>query len=692
MQEQLQEQLMKIQQEMKDQMLEAQRSIMAEMAQLLRGMTDKGKALMITTEEDNEGHPPGFTPPHVQTQPEAYPRGPTVTIRPQQRQVDAGIPMNFQTGSGFNPGDNPANLVIPDLDVAEREEMRLESLRQLEERCKWLEEKFKALENADNRQGIDTKDLSLVPNLVLPHKFKMPEFEKYNRTTCPETHITMFCRQMTGYVNNDQLLIHYFQDILVGAAAKWYNQLSRARISSWRDLAQAFMQQYNHVTGMTPDRITLQNMEKKPNESFRQYAQRWREVAMQRWQDRGGNCQRSALRRKDNEVNNTSSYNPKAVTVCQPKVTAVGQQDSQKQGSGSRQNSEKVSFTPIPVTYRELYQSLFNAHAIAPFHLKLLQPLYSKWYNANAKCEYHTGISGHSIENCTGFKKIVERLIRMGVVKFDDTLSNENPLPNHGDQGVNIVGDTGTRRIKDGVAEVRTPMKVIWEEMVKKEIITSKGRNRGVRDYCEFHAEEGHEIQEYEEFKVLVQGLMDNKELEFYEASLDEGHICTLEGRPKNQNRLRIIISLPRNNEVEIPAVPKVIIHKPVSFPYNDNKRVPWNYNCNVTMSEKEDIASASKEVRGKGSYTHSERRYDAKGVRVEPENEYSVVEQLRKQPTRISVLDLLLSSEVHREALMKVLNETYVTKDISVNKLERLVSNISADNFIYFNDDEIPP
>ena len=39
----------------------------------------------------------------------------------------------------------------------------------------------------------------------------------------------------------------------------------------------------------------------------------------------------------------------------------------------------------------------------------------------------------------------------------------------------------------------------------------------------------------------------------------------------------------------------------------------------------------------------------------------------------------------------MKVLNETYVTHDISVNKLDWLVNNISADNFIYFNDDEIP-
>ena len=35
------------------------------------------------------------------------------------------------------------------------------------------------------------------------------------------------------------------------------------------------------MTDITPDRFTLQNMERKPNENFRQYAQRWREVAMQ---------------------------------------------------------------------------------------------------------------------------------------------------------------------------------------------------------------------------------------------------------------------------------------------------------------------------------------------------------------------------------------------------------------------------
>ncbi|MBA0638537.1 hypothetical protein Godav_025035 [Gossypium davidsonii] len=46
-------------------------------------------------------------------------------------------------------------------------------------------------------------------------------------------------------------------DSLVRSVAKWYNQLSHAKINLWKDLAQAFMKQYSHVTDMTPDRITL---------------------------------------------------------------------------------------------------------------------------------------------------------------------------------------------------------------------------------------------------------------------------------------------------------------------------------------------------------------------------------------------------------------------------------------------------
>ncbi|XP_052478350.1 uncharacterized protein LOC128033896 [Gossypium raimondii] len=239
------------------------------------------------------------------------------------------------------------------------------------------------MESTDSHHGIDAKDLSLVLDLVLSYKFKIPEFEKYNGTSCPEAHITMFYRQMTGYVNNDQLLIHYFQDNLVGAVSKWYNQLSRTRIGSWKDLAQAFMKQYCHVTDMNPDRITLQNMEKKPSESFRKRHKNFSDIVMNGEMienairsgkiDAGESNKRSALRKKENEVNNKSAYNKgysKSITVNQPRKVVADQQISSRKESGTKQNAEKPQFMPISMSYRELYQSLFNPHVVSLFYLK----------------------------------------------------------------------------------------------------------------------------------------------------------------------------------------------------------------------------------------------------------------------------------------------------------------------------------
>ena len=58
-------------------------------------------------------------------------------------------------------------------------------------------------------------------------------------------------------------------------------QLSRNHIRSWDDLANAFLAQYKHMVDEAPDRMTFLNIEKKATESFREYAQRWRDFASQ---------------------------------------------------------------------------------------------------------------------------------------------------------------------------------------------------------------------------------------------------------------------------------------------------------------------------------------------------------------------------------------------------------------------------
>ncbi|MBA0869963.1 hypothetical protein Goshw_005847 [Gossypium schwendimanii] len=126
-------------------------------------------------------------------------------------QASTLAPVNYPTGLGSNLRDNPTNPVIPDLDdMVEMDKARVELPKQLKDRCKWLEEKFRAMEYVDYLCGVDAKELSLVLDLVLQPKLKTPEFEKYNETSYPEAYITMLCRRMTGYINNNQLIIHYF--------------------------------------------------------------------------------------------------------------------------------------------------------------------------------------------------------------------------------------------------------------------------------------------------------------------------------------------------------------------------------------------------------------------------------------------------------------------------------------------------
>ena len=43
----------------------------------------------------------------------------------------------------------------------------------------------------------------------------------------------------------------------------------------------AFIRQYQYNSDMVPDRMQLQNMCKKEHESFKEYAQRWRDLAVQ---------------------------------------------------------------------------------------------------------------------------------------------------------------------------------------------------------------------------------------------------------------------------------------------------------------------------------------------------------------------------------------------------------------------------
>ena len=118
-------------------------------------------------------------------------------------------------------------IAVPDLeDPKEKEKIRKESLEQSESnkaqrKLELIEKRLRMVGGPDAYSLVDASKMSLVLDLVLPPKFKVPTFDKYNGTKCPSAYLYMYYWKMTDHTSNDKLLIHCFQDSLTGSAIWW---------------------------------------------------------------------------------------------------------------------------------------------------------------------------------------------------------------------------------------------------------------------------------------------------------------------------------------------------------------------------------------------------------------------------------------------------------------------------------------
>ena len=107
-----------------------------------------------------------------------------------------------------------------------------------------LEERLRAIEGGRDYAFASLEELFLVPNVIIPPKFKVPDFDKYKGTTCPKNHLKMYYQKMRAYAKDEKLLMHFFQESLIGAVITWYTNLEPSRVHSWKDLMVVFVRQY----------------------------------------------------------------------------------------------------------------------------------------------------------------------------------------------------------------------------------------------------------------------------------------------------------------------------------------------------------------------------------------------------------------------------------------------------------------
>ena len=76
------------------------------------------------------------------------------------------------------------------------------------EKINHIEERLRSIEGGRDYAFADMAELCLVPDVIIPPKFKVSDFNKYKGTSCPKNHLKMYCRKMRAYAKDEKPLMH----------------------------------------------------------------------------------------------------------------------------------------------------------------------------------------------------------------------------------------------------------------------------------------------------------------------------------------------------------------------------------------------------------------------------------------------------------------------------------------------------
>ena len=123
------------------------------------------------------------------------------------------------------------------------------------------------------------------------------------------------------------------------------------------------------------------------------------------------------------------------------------------------------------MSYTKLFPRLIQEQLVSRVPVDPIMPPYPRWYDPNASCDYHYGIKGHSIENCTALKRRVQALVKARYLNFNFNKGmgpniTGNPLPNHPEPKINALNEDCGLKVKDRIDEVKMCMDNVFEVLV----------------------------------------------------------------------------------------------------------------------------------------------------------------------------------------------------------------------------------
>ncbi|GKV02679.1 hypothetical protein SLEP1_g15077 [Rubroshorea leprosula] len=114
-----------------------------------------------------------------------------------------------------------------------------------------------------------------------PSGFKMPQFETYDETKDPDDHLHAFYSVMQAQNASDTLICKIFPSTLHGNARTWYYSLKPNSISSYVEMATAFVTKFSSRRLIKKTTAKLMRVAQREGESLKNYINRFNDAVLE---------------------------------------------------------------------------------------------------------------------------------------------------------------------------------------------------------------------------------------------------------------------------------------------------------------------------------------------------------------------------------------------------------------------------
>ncbi|XP_070045994.1 uncharacterized protein [Nicotiana tomentosiformis] len=339
------------------------------------------------------------------------------------------------------------------------------------EELKKLTSRVQGIKGDKGIAGLNYEDLCIQPDVELPEGYKPPKFEIFDGTGDPKVHLRKYCDKLIGVGKDDRIRMKLFMRSLTGDALSWYISQNPKKWNLKKKLTETF---HEYATRWRSEAAKVRPAmeEEQINKFFvraqdPQYYKRLMVIENHKFSDiiklgeriedgiKGGmvtNFKALQATNKALQLGGISKkkeagammvtqgrkspltyqtpppiYQPSPPRYPQPATTyhTYNTHPACYHSPPACQNYQKPrpnfdcrpprQYTPIAEPIDQLYERLKAAGYVTPIPAVFMEN-YSQWVNPNKTCAYHSGMKGHTIDECRTLKGKIQTLIDTKVI------------------------------------------------------------------------------------------------------------------------------------------------------------------------------------------------------------------------------------------------------------------------------------